>query len=108
MDRRTSQREVDPRGARVTPQQAADGLLEFVLPDGQRILVDLRGRAAGDPDIEAEVIQMLLDAEASDADIYGAVEEYAGASGMEATFFLGSDALIVALGTEAPTASHGS
>ena len=88
----------------MTPQQAAEGLIELVT-EGGRVLVDFRDRAAGNPDIEAEVIRAMLDAEETDRDIYGAVQDYVDASGLAASFFLGRDELIVAIGTPADGSS---
>lgn len=82
----------------MTPQQAAEGLIELVVPQGGRVLVDFRDRAAGDPEIEADVIRMMLDAEEPDGDFCAAVEDYADASGLTATYYLGREALIVAIG----------
>jgi hypothetical protein len=82
----------------MTPQQAADGLIELLLPEGRSVLVDFRDRAAGDPEIEADVIRIMLDAEEPDGDICAAVGDYAESSGLAATYYLGAEALIVTLG----------
>lgn len=84
----------------MTPQQAAEGLIELVAEDS-RVLVDFRDSAAGDPDIEAEVIRAMLDAGESDGDICGAVQKYVDASGLAASFFLGGDEVIVTIGSHA-------
>jgi hypothetical protein len=82
----------------VTPQEAAEGLIELVLPDRGRVLVDIRDRAAGDPEVEAEVIRVMLDADDSHGDLCAAVDDYAEASGLAATYAFDTDALIVAIG----------
>ena len=82
----------------MTPQQAAEGLIELMLPEGSRVLVDFRDRAAGDPEIEADVIRVMLDAEDLDGNICAAVDEFAAASGLAATYYLGQEALIVTIG----------
>jgi hypothetical protein len=82
----------------VTPQEAADGLIELVLPERGRVLVDIRDRAAGDPDVEADVIRVMLDADGSHGDLCAAVDDYAEASGLAATYAFDADALIVAIG----------
>lgn len=84
----------------MTPQQAAEGLIELVTEEG-RVLVDFRDRTAGDPDVEADVIRAMLDAGETDGDIYGAVQNYVDASGLAASFFLGRDELIIAIGSPA-------
>jgi hypothetical protein len=86
----------------MTPQQAADGLIEVIPAEGGRVLVDFHDGAAGNPDVEADVIQVMLNVEGGEGDICAAVQEYAEASGLTATFFLGSEHVIVAIGREAP------
>lgn len=83
----------------MTPQQAADGLVEVMLADGQRMLVDFRNVAADNADVEADVIRMLLDTEETDGDVCGAVQAYAEATGLTASFFLGREEVIVAIGS---------
>lgn len=83
----------------MTPKQAADGLVEVMLADGQRMLVDFRNVAPDNADVEAEVIRTLLDTEEADGDICGAVQAYAEATGLTASFFLGRDEVIVAIGS---------
>lgn len=73
-------------------------MIELLSPGGGRVLVDFRDRAAGDPAIEADVIRMMLNAEDLDGDICAAVDDYADASGLAATYYLGRDALIVTVG----------
>lgn len=82
----------------MTPQQAAEGLIELVRPEGGRVLVDFRDRAADDPEIEADVIRMMLDADEPGGDICAAVDDYVSASGLAATYYLGQEALIVTIG----------
>lgn len=82
----------------MTPREAAEGLIEVVLPEAGRVLVDIRDPAAGDPDIEAGVVRVMLDADDSHVDLCAAVDHYAQASGLAATYAIGHDALIVAIG----------
>ncbi len=89
----------------MTPQQAADGLVELVFPGGSRVLVDFRNGAACDPLVEASVIRMMLDAEGADGDLRAAIDDYAAASGLTASYYLGEDTLIVAIGDPDPRAS---
>jgi hypothetical protein len=83
----------------MTPQQAADGLIEVIPAEGGRVLVDFHDGAAGDPEIEAAIIQVMMNVEGGEGDICAAVQEYAEASGLTATFFLGSEDVIVAVGS---------
>ena len=89
----------------MTPEEAAGGLVELVSPGGSRVLVDFRDRAAGDPWLEAAVIRMMLDAEGTDGDMCAAIDDYAAASGLATTYYLGTDALLVAIGDPDPAAS---
>lgn len=85
----------------MTPQEAAAGLIELVLPQGGRVLVDIGDRAAADPGIEAGIIRVMLDAKDAHADLCAAVDDYAEASGLAATYAFDNDALIVAIGDPA-------
>jgi hypothetical protein len=82
----------------MTPQEAADGLIELVLADGGRFLVALRDQAADDPAIEAGVVRAMLDAMDSRDAVCAAVDGYAEATGLVATYADGDDVLIVAIG----------
>ena len=81
----------------MTPQEAAAGMIELVVPRGGRVLVDIGDRAALDPAIEAGIIRVMLDAEDTHADLCAAVDDYAEASGLAATYAFDNDALIVAI-----------
>lgn len=81
----------------MTPEQAADGLIELVLPEGGRVLVDFGDRATDDPAIEADVIHLMLDAGDIAGDICAAIDDYAGASGLAATCYLGRDGPVVTI-----------
>jgi hypothetical protein len=83
---------------RVTPAQAEAGLIEFVLPEGENVLVDLGDDARLNPDVESDVTQVLLGAAGDHSQIYEALRSYAGASGLRVRLFLGDGATIVALG----------
>lgn len=65
----------------MTPEQAEAGFVQLDLPDGGRVLVCFRGEVAANPDIEAAVVQMMLAATGSEADVRAALEDYAESSG---------------------------
>jgi hypothetical protein len=62
-------------------------------PGGERIRVKVRGNAAADPAVAAGLVQLLL--EAPDGNVYEAVTAYASGLGLGATFYLGTDAVII-------------
>jgi hypothetical protein len=68
----------------MTPEQAEAGFMELNLPDGGRVLVCFRGEVAANPDVEAAVVQMMLAATGSEADVRAALADYAESSGFTA------------------------
>lgn len=75
----------------------ATDLVEIILPDGRRVVVDF-GDGFDHPDLEGDVVQTLFDVECTDRDICEAVADYAREIGLTARFFLGRDSVIVAIG----------
>lgn len=68
----------------MTPEQAEAGFVQLDLPDGGRVLVCFRGEVAANPDVEAAVVQMMLAATGSEADVLSALKDYAESSGFTA------------------------
>jgi hypothetical protein len=68
----------------MTPQEAEAGLVELTLPDGGRVLVGFGVRAASNPDVEASVVRMMLDAIGTGNEVRLALSRYAEASGLTA------------------------
>jgi hypothetical protein len=68
----------------MTPEQAEAGFVELHLPGGGRVLVCFRGEVAANPDVEAAVVQMMLAATGSEADVRSALADYAESSGLTA------------------------
>jgi hypothetical protein len=81
----------------VTPEQASDGLVELILPEGGRVLVDIRDDVDRTADLEADVVQLLLEADGSDDDVCSALKDMAHDAGLTAKYSLGRDSVIVAL-----------
>jgi len=81
----------------VTPEQASDGLVELILPEGGRVLVDIRNDVERTADLEADVVQLLLEADGSDDDVCSALRDLAHDSGLTAKYSVGRDSVIVAL-----------
>lgn len=81
----------------MTAHEASQGTMECVLPEGGRVLVDLSGGVAGDPDVEADLVQVMLDAGGSDVEVCEAIVHYADATGLSARSFLGRQAVAVAV-----------
>jgi hypothetical protein len=68
----------------MTPQQADDGLVELMLPDGGHVLVGFSEEASINPAVEASVVQVLLDATGNEDEVRDALAQYAEASGFAA------------------------
>ena len=81
----------------MTPEQASNGLVELILPEGGRILVDIREDVERTADLEAEVVQLLLQVEGTDADVCSALRELAHDEDLTARYSQGRDSVIVAL-----------
>ena len=85
----------------MTPQEADAGLVELVLPDGGRVLVDFGDGVAGDADVEASVVQTMLDAAGAEGDVWTALSDYANGSGLTARYYLGQRSVVVEIDTVA-------
>lgn len=87
------------QGARamLTPEQADAGLLEFVVPDGENVVVDLGDEGLHRPAVEADVAQILLDLD-DGQDAYQAIRTYAETAGIPHSFYLGRNAIVIKLG----------
>lgn len=83
----------------MTPEQASNGLVELVLPEGGRILVDIRDDVERTADLEAEVVQVLLQVDGSDDDVCSALRELAHDEDLTAKYSKGRDSVVVALRT---------
>jgi hypothetical protein len=81
----------------VTPEQASDGFVELILPEGGRVLVDIRNDVERTADLEADVVQLLFEADGSDDDVCSALRDLAHDSGLTAKYSVGRDSVIVAL-----------
>ena len=79
------------------PQVTASGIVEVLLPEGGRIVVELSDALARDPDIEADLIQLLLATEGSKEDVWLAITGYAEAGGLTTQYVLEQSALLVAI-----------
>jgi hypothetical protein len=81
----------------MTPEEATDGLVELVLPEGGRVLVDIRGDVTRTPDLEADVVQLLLEAGGDHDDVCSALRDLAHDAGLTAKYSPGRDSVVVAL-----------
>ena len=80
----------------MTPQEADAGLVELVLPDGGHVLVGFGDSVAGDPDVEASVVQTMLEAAGNGHDdVWAALADYAESAGLSARYYLGTGSVIV-------------
>lgn len=78
----------------MTPQEAARGIVELVLPAGGRVLVELPDTIAANPDVEAELVQVMLTADGSDGQVSAALANYADAAGLKARYVPGPPSLV--------------
>jgi hypothetical protein len=80
----------------MTPREAEAGLVELTLPNGGRILVGFGAEVACNPDIEASVVQMMLDAFGTEDEVRLVLADYAEASGFTASVLTeGATTLVV-------------
>jgi hypothetical protein len=84
--------------AGMTPQQARDGLVELVLPDGGQVLVAFGAEIVSNPDVEASVVQMMMAATGNEDDVRAALAAYAEASGFTASLSTYRGSLTVVIG----------
>jgi hypothetical protein len=68
----------------MTPAQADEGLLELGLPDGGCVLIAFVAEASGDPDLECSILQTMLAAGDTEADVRSALTAYAAEAGLPA------------------------
>ena len=95
----------------MTPEEAERGCIEVMLPTGGCVQVGFGDDLSANPELEAAVVRMMLDAEGSDRDVCQAIVDYAGRSGLGARFFLGSRDLAVLLfdiARSGPAGAHSS
>jgi hypothetical protein len=81
----------------VTPRQAIEGIVEFGLPDGGRVLVSFGDDVSGDADVENGVLIAMLGAGESQDDVCRAVTEHAAASGLRAVVSDHGDPVMVVI-----------
>ena len=81
----------------MTPEQASNGLVELILPEGGRVLVDIRDDVERTAELEAEVVQVLLEADGTDDDVCSALRDLAHDADLTAKYSLERDSVIVAL-----------
>ena len=72
--------------------QQTDEFVDIDRPDGERIRVKLRGQAAR-PEVATGLTRLLL--ESVDGNFYDAVTDYAGGFGLVASYYLGTDRVII-------------
>jgi hypothetical protein len=82
----------------MTPEQAQDGLMERVLPDGGQVLVAFGKEIASNPDVEASVVQMMMAATGNEDDVRAALADYAEASGLTASVSTHRGSLTIVIG----------
>jgi hypothetical protein len=79
----------------MTPQEAAEGTVELVLPEGGRVLVEFPEAFAGNPDVEGDLVQIMLSTEGSDGEVCEAICLYAEAVGLTARYALRRESMVV-------------
>jgi hypothetical protein len=77
-----------------------DGLTDLVRADGEHMRARFRGGAARHPDVAAGLVRLLL--EPLDGDVYQAISSYASGLGLGATYYLGTERVIIEI-YEPPT-----
>jgi len=82
----------------MTPAQASGGFVELDLPDGGCVLVQFGDEAAGDSDVEAAVVLMMLQAAGGEADVRAALADYAVSSGLATAVTTDRGAVTVTIG----------
>src|SRR5688572_26675029 len=82
----------------MTPQQAGDGLVELMLPDGGHVLVGFREETSINPAVEASVVQVMLDATGNEDEVREALAHYAEASGFSAELSRDRGSIVLMIG----------
>ena len=80
--------------------EETDGFTDVDRPDGERLRVRFSGEAARHPDVAAGLVRLLL--EAADGNSYEAVTSYANGFGLDVTYYLGTESVIIEI-YELPT-----
>ena len=71
----------------------ADSYIDVDRPGGERVRVKFRGDAARQPDVANGLVQLLR--ESVDGNIYAAVTAYAAGFGLGATYYLGTEWVVI-------------
>ncbi len=87
----------------MTPRQATEGIVEFGLPDGGRVLVSFGDDVSGDADLENGVLIAMLAAGESQDEVCRAVTAHAAATGLRAVVSGNEDQVLVVI--DAPAAN---
>ncbi len=82
----------------MTPAQADGGFVELDLPDGGCVLVCFGDAAAGNSEVEASVVLMMLGAAGDEAAVRAALADYAEASGLTTEVSTDRGAVTVMIG----------
>ena len=82
----------------MTPQQAAEGVLELRTPEGTCLLIAFGANASGDPDIECSVLYAMLEAGDSEVEVQLAVAEVAAEAGLRAEVVPASSPTTIVIG----------
>ena len=85
------------QGRGMTPQQADEGLVELMLPDGGQVLVGFGDEVSSNPDVEASVVRMMLSATGSEDDVRAVLTDYAEASGLTAVVSTNQGTMLVVI-----------
>jgi hypothetical protein len=73
--------------------EPAETFIDVDRPDGERLRVKFRGETARKPEVAAGLIQLV--GEAADGNVYEAVTAYASGYGLGATYYLGTEWVII-------------
>jgi hypothetical protein len=73
--------------------EQTEDVMDVDRPDGERIRLKFRGEAARRPEVAAGLVRLLL--EAVDGNVYEAVTAYANGFDLAATYFLGTEWVII-------------
>lgn len=74
-------------------QEQPDGFVDVDRHDGERIRLKFHGASARRPEVAAGLVRLLLDA--PDGNVYDAVTAYAKGLGLDASYYLGSEWVII-------------